>query len=164
MNSLLMELIGSIRQGGTAAHNAALALGLLIEREKVRQPAGDDESIRAILGDEWVDRKLTDAELQTVVDELMRYIRDVPVPDAMAVWALTKSYESRIVPALIELLERILTDKALENVAYQALIGIINTGLASPYQDLAMTAIQQAARQGQGSVQETASEYLRKNK
>lgn len=159
-----MELIGSIRQGGTAAHDAALALGLLIEREKVRQPAGGDESIRAILGDEWVDRKLTDAELQTVVDELMRYIRDVPVPDAMAVWALTKSYESRIVPALIELLERILTDKAQENVAYQALIGIINTGLASPYQDLAVTAIQQAARQGQGSVQETASEYLRKNK
>jgi hypothetical protein len=162
MSSLLMELIGSIRQGAMAAHDAALALGLLIEREKVHRLAGDDGGIRVILGDEWVDRRLTDAELQTVVDELIRYIRDVPAPHAMAVWALTKSYESRIVPALIELLERVLTDKAQENVAYQALIGIINTGLASPYQDLAITAVQQAARQGQGRVQETASEYLLK--
>src|SRR5438094_3945040 len=103
MSSLLMELIGSILQGGTAAREAALALGLLIEREKVHRIAGDDGGIRVILGDEWVDRRLTDAELQTVVDELIRYIHDVPAPDVMAVWALTKSYESRIVPALIEL-------------------------------------------------------------
>jgi hypothetical protein len=52
------------------------------------------------------------------------------------------------------------TNKEQENVAYQALIGIINTGLTSPYQDLAISAIQQAARQGQGRVQATASEYL----
>ena len=154
---LVNELIETIERGGDEAHTAALTLGLLIEREKVRRPAGDDGGVRVMLGDELATRRLSDDELQTAVDELIEYLSRTSEPHPTAVWALTKSYDPRIVPPLIELLNKIITDPDKKHLAYQALIGIINTG---PNESVVLAAVQRAAREGLGQVKETAQSYL----
>ena len=160
-NMLIKELIQAIRSGGTQAHDAALALGLLIEREKVNRPnPADDGGIREILGDELANRRLSQIELNTAVDELIRYIDETLEPESMAVWALTKSYESRILPQLIALLDRVVNNTTQENIAYQTLLGIINIGISSSYQDLSLATIRKASEHGHGRVQETATRYL----
>ena len=82
-------------------------------------------------------------------------------PHPTAVWALTKSYDERFVPGLLELLEHNLADPERELLCYNALLGIVNTGAASQqYEAKAMTAIEQASAHGHGSVAEAATQYL----
>jgi hypothetical protein len=158
---LIEELIQTIRSGGTEAHEAALALGLLIEREKVNRPnPEDDGGIREIIGDELANRRLSQMELNTAVNELIRYIDETIKPHSMAVWALTKSYEPRILPHLLALLDKVVNDTTQENLTYQTLVGIINIGIPSSYKDLSLAAIRKAAEHGHGEVMETATQYL----
>jgi len=158
---LIEKLIQVIRSGGTEAHDAALALGLLIEREKVNRPnPADDGGIREILGDELANRRLSQMELNTAVDELIHYIDETLEPDSMAVWALTKSYEPRILPHLMALLDRVINDTTQENLTYQTLLGIINIGIPSSYKDLSLAEIRKASEHGHGQVRETATRYL----
>lgn len=152
----LMKFIEAIREGGKEAHEAALTLGLLLEREKVRRPVEDDGDIREILGEELANQKFSVTELETIVDELLNYITEVSEPHPSAVWALSKSYNPRILPHLIGLLDRIVTDPEKEHLAYQALVGITCFD-----NDLSLTAIRKAAKQGYGQVKETAKQYLR---
>ena len=156
----VMDQIAAIRRGGDEAHEAALALGLLIEREKVHRPTGDDGGISVILDDELAARRLSPSELQTAVDELLAYIHQAEQPHPMAVWALSKSYDERIVPDLINLLKRTMTAPAAEHLSYQALVGMINIGMGSPHEAAALETIRQASVQGHGQVQETAAQYL----
>jgi hypothetical protein len=156
-----MEIMEAIRRGGEEAHEAAMTLGLLIERRTVNRPAGDDGGIRAVLGDQLANLTLSDAELQTAVDELIRYLDETPGPFPGAVWALNKSYDPRAVPHLLRLLDRTLTDPNNEHVAYQALQGIITTGVPSQHKDQSLAAIQRAAAQGHGEVKASAADYLK---
>ncbi|RPJ83106.1 MAG: hypothetical protein EHM18_14870 [Acidobacteria bacterium] len=157
----VLEMMEAIRRGGEEAHEAALTLGLLIEREKVNRPAGDDGGISVILGDEFAKRRLSETELKTAVDELIKYIQGTNDPIPTAIWALTKSYDPRIVPYLIEFLNKVLSDPAKEQLAYLALLGIINTGVSSSYKSDSLAAIRNAAEHGQGIVTETATNYLK---
>jgi len=159
---LVKELTQTLRGSETEAHEAALILGLLIEREKVQHPTpGDDGGIREIIGDELAHQRLSETDLKTVVDEIIAYISDETLfPHPMAVWALTKSYEPRILPHLIRLLDRIVEDPNQENLAYQTLLGIINIGIPSSNRDLSIAAIRKASERGHTRVMETATQYL----
>jgi hypothetical protein len=152
----IAKLMESVPKGGEEAHEAALTLGLLIERETVHRPAGDDGGISEILGDEIASRRLSSSELRTAVDELIAYITETPEPHPTAVWAVTKSYDPRILPHLINLLDRVVTDPLKEHLAYQALVGITFF-----YNELSTAAIRRAAERGYGLVKETATQYLR---
>lgn len=149
------ELMETIQRGDGSAQEAALTLGLLIERERVRRPAGDDGGVRKILGEKWAKRRLSEKQLTEVVDRLIGYVNDTTEPHPMAVWALTKSHDVRALDCFIGLLDRIVSDPAREHLAYQALIGI--TTFFTPS---SLAAIRQAAEQGQGLLKETAVSYL----
>jgi len=159
MNSI-PQLLENVRLGGEEAVDASRTLGLILERERVRRPVGDDGGLSIILDDHWSTRRLNDQELQGIVDDLIEYVRSTERPSAMAVWALTKSYEPRIVPPLINLLYGVMEDHACEHLAYQALIGIINSGPGSENDGDARAAIRDASERGRGEVQETARDYL----
>lgn len=149
------ELIETIQRGDERAHEAALTLGLLIERECVRRPAGDDGGVRMILGEKWAKRRLSEEELNHAVDRLIDYTNQTAEPHPMAVWALTKSHDIRTLDCFIGLLDRILSDPAREHLAYQALIGT-----TSFYNPGSLAAIRRAAEHGHGLVKETAKRYL----
>lgn len=91
----ISQLIDAIRCGGDQAEEAALTLGLLIEREKTNRPMGNDDDIRLILDEEMVKRRLSEVELASAVEELIRYVSETLTPHPTAVWALTKSYTCR---------------------------------------------------------------------
>lgn len=146
-------------RAGDDVQEAALALGLLVEREKTRR-VGDD-GIEEALGAELAQRRLSPAEVDCVVEQLLAYLREADSPHPMTVWALTKSYDERIVPVLLELLERDLLDPDRETLCHYALLGIINTGVGSAqYGAQALRAIERASAKGSGVVAETASDYL----
>jgi len=65
------------------------------------------------------------------------------------------------VPALTALLDRALADPAREDLAAQALAGVIAIGVSSIHRGAAMAAIRRAATSGSGEAAETASSYLR---
>jgi hypothetical protein len=148
------EMIEAIQREDESAHEAALTLGLLIERERVRRPAGDG-GLRMILGEKWAKRKLSEMELNHAVDRLIDYTNQTAEPHPMAVWALTKSHEVRTLDCFIGLLDRVLSDPAKEHLAYQALIGT-----TSFYNSRSLAAIRRAAVEGHGLVKETAVRYL----
>jgi hypothetical protein len=47
---------------------------LLLEREKVRRPAGDDGGLNVVLDIEWTERRLEDQELADIVNGLINYV------------------------------------------------------------------------------------------
>ena len=159
MMMLVSQLMNTIRRGGDQAEEAALALGLLIERETTNRPLGDDGGIQVILGNQSVERRLTESELKNSIEELIHYINETSNPHPTAVWALTKSYDVRIVRPLIDLLKRLLPDPDQENAAQAALSGIMNTGVASELKEESLLIIRQAAESGFGRVKEAASQY-----
>lgn len=156
----ISQLMHAIRCGGDQAEEAALTLGLLIEREKANRPMGDDGNIRLILDEEMAKRRLSEVELASAVEELIRYVSEASTPHPTAVWALTKSYDARIVKPLLDLLKRLLLDSSQENAAYNALSGIMNTGVSSELREESLAIIRQAAEQGYGRVKEAADGYL----
>lgn len=159
---LIEKLIQAIHSSTTEAHEAALALGLLIERERVNHQSSEenDDRIREILGDELSTRRLSQMEINTAVDELIRYIDEAIEPDSMAIWALTKSYEPRVIPHLVALFDKVINDVNQENLTYQTLLGIINIGVPSKHKDLSLEAIRKASEHGYGQAKETATRYL----
>lgn len=153
----IKKIMASIYRGGMEADEAALALGLLIEREKISGRSNYD--IRAIFGERLANRRLSDAEIASAVDELVEYITKTLEPHPRAVWALAQSHEPRIVRPLINLLNRFLTNPDRVHLAYHALVGII------PLQNdqsraAILAAVYKAAEQGHGDVKETAADYL----
>src|SRR5438132_1558130 len=151
------ELLAAIRRGGELASESTLALGLLLED---RNPE-DDTQIAGVVGGELAARRLSRAERRRAVDGLITYLQDTPQPNPSAVWALTKSYEPRIVPVLISLLDATLDDQDAVSLAYQALVGIVNVGLTTPkYRAQGRAILQRAATRGHGEVAQTAQRYL----
>lgn len=146
-NSEVGDYLAAIRHGGEQASEAALTLGLLIENAP-----------------EAVGKRLSGRERQQAVTDLIRYVEESAEPHPMAVWALTKSCDSRCVPPLTAILHRFAKDPRKEHLAYQALIGILNIGMTAPesrQQSLAL--VREAATSGCGEVADTARSYLRAN-
>src|SRR5262245_49441458 len=137
------QLLEAIRAGGDEAHEAALTLGLLLEHGGRRED--DDRTIQTLIGEEWVNVRLTGPERRSTVRHRLDDLTKADEPHPMAIWALTKRGSKRILSVLIELLERTLDDPAKEHVAYQALVGIT---LFFTQQSLA--ALRQAAQRGHG--------------
>jgi hypothetical protein len=113
-----------ISRGGEEADLAIRALGLLIEREKVSHPGGDDGGVEELLGPELAARKLTPLAIHEAVDLLISHLTAVRIPEPGIVWALTKSFDPRIVPHLAALLERVVDDPAHQVVAAQTVEGL----------------------------------------
>ena len=159
---LIKDLIKSIKMGNDEeAHEAALSLGLLIEKRVKKLSPQESNGIKEILDDELANQNLSETEIEIAVDELIYYIEDKALkPHPMAIWALTKSCKERVVPYLTKFLYEIVEDPKQENLAYQALIGIINIGTKSVYKNSSMKAIRDASKQGHGQVVETAMSYL----
>lgn len=156
----ISQLMGAIHCGGDQAEKAALTLGLLIERERTNSPAGDDGGIGSILDQKMAKRRLSEVELANAVEELIRYVSETPTPHPTAIWALTKSYDVRMVRPLMELMTRLLPDARQENAAYNALSGLMNTGVSSELREESLAMIREAAKQGFGRVKEAAVGYL----
>ena len=153
----LEDLLAAVPQGGEEAQEAALALGLLIED----RPPADDAGLAAVVGRDLAARRLSPAERDAAVDGLLAYLRDTAEPHPMAVWALTKSYEPRTVPALIALLERHVDNPRAAPLAYQALVGVVTAGVPTPeYRERSLVAVRAAAARGHAEVAETAQRYL----
>jgi hypothetical protein len=151
----IQELLQAIRQDDKTASEAALSLGLLIEREKVSRPAGDDGGISVLIGDEYRHRRLSEAEVETAVTGLTQYINETPNPHPMAVWALTKSYDPRILPVLAAMFDQAVVDPAQEQTAYQALVGI-----TAFHNQQALAVIKKASQAKSDLIRETAKQYL----
>ena len=159
MVTSLLGLLDRVRGGGPGAGEAARTLGLLLERESVRMPR-DDVGIDEILDDDWRDRRLEPAEVEDLVDRLLDYVRETAVPHDGAVWALTKSYKPRIVPPLVALLRRTMSDPTRENLASLALTGVITASPGTRHRQEAIAAVREAANHGVGRAARAASAYL----
>lgn len=154
------DLLARLASGGRAGTDAALVLGLLLERETVTRPPADDGGPRLLLPAEWRQRRLDPAETQQVVDALLDHVRGTPVPDPTAVWALGKSLEPRIVPPLVDLLHRVLADGALDDLAQQAFGAVVVAAPGSGYEADVLAVAWAAAKQAPGDVAEVARDYL----
>jgi hypothetical protein len=150
---MLVELFRKLRTEGEEGHDAALTLGLLLERSRLSAP--DDAQIAMIVGDEAARLALSREERERIVDELVKYTSDAFPPPAIAVWALSKSLDQRTLPHLIRLLDGSLSDPQQDHLAYQALVGVTMFSGRPSYD-----AVQRAAKSGQGLVKETAERYL----
>jgi hypothetical protein len=135
-----------------------MLLGLLIER--ATGATSDEGAIASILGEDLARWRLSRAELRTAVNGLISYLEESADPHPTAVWALGKSYQARIVPALIGLLDRVMDDPAAEAVSCQAIIGIINAGMGTRFHKRALAALRRAEQRGHGEVAEAAADYL----
>jgi hypothetical protein len=149
------ELLAALAGGGDDAKEAAATLGLLIERAE-RGPDADDEDIRAALLPAYADRRLSEDELEAATNGLLDYLATAADPLPQAAWALSKSFDPRVETALIDVLERWVDDPQREDLAYQALVGMIPIGT-----DAVEAAVAVAAERGHGRVRETARGYLR---
>ena len=151
------DLLAEIRAGGPAADEAAVTLGLLIERA-ARGPQNDDGDISEALPPALADRLLTPDEHRTAVDGLIAYVDESEQPLPLAVWALAKTDDRRVVPALLGLLARTVDGPEHEHLAYQALTGAI------PFDGPEVRrAVRDAAERGHGRVGEGARRYLEIN-
>ncbi len=151
---MIDELTAELRGGGTQASDAALTLGLLIERA-TRGAENDDRDLVEALPPELSDRHLTPGEHRAAVDALIAYVVGTELPVPLAAWALSKTDDQRAVGALLELLARTIDRPEREHLAYQALVGLIPFG--GP---LVVNAVRDAAERGHGCVREAARQYL----
>ncbi|MEA2900087.1 MAG: hypothetical protein QOJ84_5702 [Bradyrhizobium sp.] len=151
-------LLAKVLRGGTEAQEATLTLGLLIED----RPPADDAGLAVVIGPQLAELRLSPAERNAAVDGLLAYIRDTAEPSPTAIWALTKSYEPRIVPVLIALLDRHGDDPHAAPLAYQALVGIVTAGLTTPeWRERSLVAVKRAAARAHAEVAEAAQRYLK---
>jgi hypothetical protein len=149
---MIEELLAGVRAGES---EPALTLGLLLERG-TRGPHDSDEDIVVMLDPRFADTHLTGAQRDEAIDGLIAYVEGEPVPQPMAVWALGKSGDERVVPALLGVLGRTVADPAHEHLAYQALTGVIPFGGSQ-----VLEAVRGAAEHGHDRVRDGARQYLK---
>jgi hypothetical protein len=152
---LVQQLVDALAKGGQATEDAALALGLLIERERVSRPAGSDDSLEHLFGAAVAAQRLTPLAIHEAVDALLARTRQEGLPPAIVIWALTKSFEPRIVPHLLPLLERVVDDPQHENLARQ-----IVDGLSCYFDARAVAGLRTAAARGHGEAKAGAEHWL----
>jgi hypothetical protein len=150
----IRNYLAILRQGQDEDTEAAIHLGLLLEPREIKESAGD-----------FSGQGLSASDREEAIEGLLHYLQEVTAPNAAAVWALAKSYDSRTVAIFIKLLDQFLiaqsSDEMQECVAYQALIGIINIGVADPaWKEPAVAAVHRAARLEQSELGDAAQDYL----
>jgi hypothetical protein len=150
----LSDLLAAVRRGDEAGHNAAITLGLLIEREFVAADARDSRWDQ-ILDEKWTQYRLSPEQIKTVKDELIKYVREKELPEPASVWTLSKFHQEDALDSLIELLDRTLMDKHSESVAREAL-----TAITRFRGEKALTAIQRALQSVHIEVRASAHSYL----
>jgi hypothetical protein len=150
----IVDCLANLSGTDSVAHEAALTLGLLLERSRPGTgPAvpGTDELLPA----ELRGRRLSTSELEQVTTGLIRYVSDAAEPCPMAVWALSKTSDPRVRPVLVELLGRFTGRPDKEHIAYQALVGVIASPGAVP-----LVVVRDVRERGSGRLRETAEQYL----
>lgn len=150
----LEELLAAIRKGDEAGHDAAITLGLLIERELVGAGARDGRWDR-ILDERSAKHRLSPEQIQTAKDELIKYILETERPAPASVWTLGKFHQEDTLDSLIGLLDRSLMDKRSEGIAREAL-----TAIARFRGEKALRAIQRALQSVHIEVRASARSYL----
>ena len=116
--------IEAIGRGEQPSHDAALALGLLLERQRRPGDAMNDE-IRLISGEGVASRHLSPAEADLVLNHLLSLIDSTLLPKPVLVWAVSRSADPRIVGPLSRLLDRTLSSPESLDVAREALSGLM---------------------------------------
>ncbi len=152
---LIDELLDQVAPGGERATEAVRALGLLLEKRVMSRPGDDDGGLAELLGAELAAHDLTPQEFDQILDGLLRHTRQVEVPEPGVLWALGKSHDLRIVPALRSVLERSLLSEGQQDAAHQALMGLMLFD-----DQTARQAVEYAAREGLSEVREEAEDYL----
>lgn len=154
---VIEKLMNSIHKGGDEALEAALALGTLLESYKVYRPVqGDEEKVRGQIKAEYRDIKFTETEFNAAVDQLIDYVKNTPDPLPAGVWALTKSYETRALPILTTLFEKVMQDPAKEQIAIQ----ILNSLPSYNNEAVTVEIFRKAAGIGSREIQEKAKHYM----
>lgn len=156
------DLLLRIQKGGAETEEAALILGLLIEREiKNLTNQNPDKEINTILGAVHLPERLTPSDQAKAIDGLSALVSNpYSFPQPIVVWALSKSYQLSIVPTVISLFYRICGDPNREEIAYQCIIALINSGTETRFHEEVIDLLQEAAENGLGKVKETANQYL----
>ncbi len=121
MNEHVANLIARLDQGTSAAEEAALALGLLLERSRGsrRRAEASDLALPA----ELVDVVLSTKDQTDVVRALVDYLESNVHPTSAAVWALARSRHPRAVSALLRLLQKA-SDPSQSQLGYQAVVAL----------------------------------------
>ncbi|MEU5957962.1 hypothetical protein [Streptomyces sp. NPDC047525] len=154
-------LVEAVRVGGTDGEDAALILGLLIERERVYRPLADDGGITAVLSKEYANWRLSQVEVTLVVEELIAHVSQAgEVTSPSVIWALSKSYDPRIVPPFVDLLLELIDRVDKEDLCYQILLSVINVGIGSCFRERVRDAVRLAAARSPGLVGRTARDYV----
>jgi len=159
MPELFDELIRSVKRKDPDLDETFIIIGMLIERERTNFISSGD-IVREMIGDKYADLKLSPDDDRLAVDTLLEYVTTADPPQSGAVNALGYCNETRIVPTMIFLLHKYLTDPTCQNVAQNALNSISITGLHSHLNDDSLRAIQEAATNGMGDVKESAIHSL----
>ena len=161
MHALFTELVEVVSNKGPNLADACQAIGMLIERECTRRPVkGDDLGVQEVLGDKYARLKLSKEDIRLAIDQLIVYLGTTFSPLSTAVWAVRKSYESRVVPILVYVLQAAASDPEQHGVALNALHGIEDSGVTSTYKDEALAAIRQVASNGTDEIRREAKRYL----
>lgn len=140
-----------------ASTDAIGALGLLLEETRAKRPAGDDGGLRDLLGPELAAYRLSEVERSTIIESLSHRLLKQRNINHTLIWALSKSADECILPVLTTLLNRALQSPRQQDAASEAL-----NGLALFWPD-SKSAVERAAEQGQGDVQEQAKDLLRRH-
>jgi hypothetical protein len=161
MDPVISQLIQQVAGGDAVTGKAALTLGMLIERETVSRPAGDDGGFSAVLGGAWEGQRLDAAARRSAVAALIKQISGA-APNVTAVWALSKSADPGCVPALAALLDRVRDDPLQSELAAQTLDAVIVLGPGTAQHDAALGAIRRAAGAPHTAVAEHAADWLQR--
>jgi hypothetical protein len=159
VTEILTALLNDLEAGGERSEEAALALGLLLERVSGVRPSGKPFPIARVLDEKLAAVRLSASDVERILDRLISVAGRTRDPSA--IWALAASRDPRIVAPLVRILERTLESSAEELAAGHCLHGIIETGVESPSNRReAIAAIRRAAAKGRGEVRQLAAEYL----
>jgi hypothetical protein len=140
-----------------ASTDAIGALGLLLEETRAKRPVGDDGGIRDLLGPELAAYRLSKVERSTIIESLSHRLLKQRNINHLLIWALSKSADECILPVLTTVLNRALQSPQQQDAASEAL-----NGLALFWPD-SKSAVERAAQQGQGDVQEQAEDLLKRH-
>ena len=158
---LVREVVGRLDRGGTDADDAAVMLGLLIERERFARRPGTyhgpalDEAIAEMYGNAVAIKRLSPLAVHEAVSALLDHLRRIGIPSVAVVSALAKSYEPRVVPHLYALLEQIVDKPEHDGLASQ----IVSTLVLFP-DATAVAGIRLAATRGHGDARRVAEQWI----
>jgi hypothetical protein len=98
----LRDLLRALDGSQAERETAATSLGLLLDREATRRPAGGDGGLRDIAGDEVAAIALDEKGRRAVIDALSKQL-DLGRTEPILVWALSKARDPESGPRMQKL-------------------------------------------------------------